>query len=486
MARLKGKRLDLFFVLALFAGGLLLHLLLLAPFRFDGLYGQDSYSYFDFAGELRRVVSEGHRPGPFFWPLGYPLLLAVFGTQAGQTINVLLGTLLAPLVYVLARQIGCRAAGAFAAGVLIAICGQALQSSLVLMADIPSLAWALVSAISLWQYTSGRRRGWLMVAFAALALASITRWLYLVLIIPWGAVLIFSGRLRWREWVIASVPAVLIFGLQLLYSSTSQYPTLNHSFVEGWSVSNIFQRKFTNADGHFVFELENWRYYAQPFYDSYYLAPIFTPFLLVGLAIIFKWRQVAQAALLTCWALLPYIFLAGIPFQNIRFPLIIFPAVAILAGAGLEGLLQWARQHRLTYAGWLVFVAVLLIGGRQMLLAAQTNIDTFIANQQRDKDAAAWAGEQVPAGATLYTFGLTLTLKHYTMLDVYEIYYETPETLEARWVRGRDDYLMLNVWNIENQWAGRGPQLDFHWLRDTRGLVEMGRYGNYTLYRIEG
>jgi hypothetical protein len=45
VAKLKGKRLDYFFMLALFAGGLVLHLLLLAPFRFDGLYGQDSYAY---------------------------------------------------------------------------------------------------------------------------------------------------------------------------------------------------------------------------------------------------------------------------------------------------------------------------------------------------------------------------------------------------------------------------------------------------------
>jgi hypothetical protein len=42
------------------------------------------------------------------------------------------------------------------------------------------------------------------------------------------------------------------------------------------------------------------------------------------------------------------------------------------------------------------------------------------------------------------------------------------------------------VWNIENQWAGREPQIAFYWLRDVRGLVELGRYGKYTLYRVEG
>jgi hypothetical protein len=119
-------------------------------------------------------------------------------------------------------------------------------------------------------------------------------------------------------------------------------------------------------------------------------------------------------------------------------------------------------------------------------MAARVTIDPFIANQQRDKDTARWAAEQLPEEGIVYTFGLTLTLKHYTNLNAAEIYYESPETLAERWQRGQDDYLLLNVWNIENQWAGREPQLAFHWLRDSRGLVELGRYGNFTLFRVEG
>ena len=118
-------RRELALLCLLFIVSLFLHLWFLRPATFDGLYGQDSYAYYDFAGELREAISKGRAPGPFFWPLGYPALLttafALFGTQAttGQAINIMLGSALTPLVYILARQMGLRHAGAIIAGLLM-------------------------------------------------------------------------------------------------------------------------------------------------------------------------------------------------------------------------------------------------------------------------------------------------------------------------------------------------------------------------------
>jgi len=70
--RLSVRQIDISLLLLLFAGGILLRLLLLTPTGFDGLYGQDAYAYYDFAGELRAALNQGRAPGDFFWPLGYP------------------------------------------------------------------------------------------------------------------------------------------------------------------------------------------------------------------------------------------------------------------------------------------------------------------------------------------------------------------------------------------------------------------------------
>jgi hypothetical protein len=82
----------------------------------------------------------------------------------------------------------------------------------------------------------------------------------------------------------------------------------------------------------------------------------------------------------------------------------------------------------------------------------------------------------------VYTFGLTLTLQHYTPLHIREIFYETPQSLETEW--GCHDYLLLNLWNIEHQWAGQEPDTVYQWLRDKRGVLKIGQFGYYTLFRI--
>lgn len=490
---------DRVLILLLVAAGLLVRLLLLLPTRFDGLYGQDPYAYYDFAGELRTALRERQPLPPFFWPLGYPALLAlaqaIFGTtpQIAQSLSIVMGALLPPLVYILAVQLNADGFGAFAAALLVLVCGQVLQSSLVIMADIPALFWAMLSAIFLWQYINGYAGTQnivplpLIASALTLALACITRWLYLVLVIPWtiALLIVWRGRVRWRAGLVAISLSLLILLPQALYSRTNPYPVLNHAWVEGWSPDNALRRTFDNVDGHFEYEKINAIFYAQPFYDAYYLAPIFAPFILLGIAALLREKRYAALAMLLGWALLPYLFLIGIPYQNIRFPLIVFPAVVILIGIGIEKAAGWLSQH-VAYLGRVALAALLMVGIGMTWNTARPAIDDFLARQQKDKHAAAWTAARVPAGETLYTLGLTLTLQHYTDLNVYEIYYETPETLAAKWVAGRDDYLLLNVWNIENQWNGRDPQRDYHWLRDHRGLTRLGKFDNYVLFRISG
>ena len=44
--------------------------------RFDGLYGQDPFAYYDYAtGPLRSALLALQLPPPFTWPPGYPLSL---------------------------------------------------------------------------------------------------------------------------------------------------------------------------------------------------------------------------------------------------------------------------------------------------------------------------------------------------------------------------------------------------------------------------
>jgi 4-amino-4-deoxy-L-arabinose transferase-like glycosyltransferase len=445
---------------------------------FDGLYGQDAYAYYSFANALRA----GDVLKPFFWPLGYPALLAlafgIFGAAplTAQAISLLLGAALAPLTYALARQVGAQMLGAIAAGLILAACGQAIQSSFVVMADVPALFWAVLSALALLRHLRGGAARWLVVSAAALALACVTRWLYLALIPVWSAALLLAWRrVRVRPLLAAGGAAAAILIPQALVSLHSPYPVLDHAWVEGWSPANAFASRFDNVDGHFQYKQINALYYAQPYYDPYFLAPVFTPFILAG-----AWalrRRHAHAALMLGWALLPCLFLAGIPYQNIRFPLIVVPAVAALAGLGLEATLRRLPVPR-------VAAALLIAGIAFMLYAAQPTLQTFVANQMRDKRAVAWALARVPPDARLYTFELTQPLQALASFEVRELYDETPASLDAELADGTPAYLFANVWTIEHQWAGRALDTTYQWLRDSVGLRYVARIGNYWLFRI--
>ena len=81
-------------------------LAVLAFTRFDGLYGQDSFAYFHYAtGPLRQSLERWQLPPPFFWPPGYPLLVAAVSAVVG----------VAPI----AGQVVSVAAGAAAVGIVV-------------------------------------------------------------------------------------------------------------------------------------------------------------------------------------------------------------------------------------------------------------------------------------------------------------------------------------------------------------------------------
>ena len=476
-------RMEWTMLVALWLLALLPRLIVLAIYPFDGLYGQDAFAYFDFARQLQTL-----QPGPFFWPWGYPAMLAagfsILGAQAevGQLMSLLMGPALAPLTYVLARQTNSGRLGALIAGVLMAICGQAMQSSLVLMADIPALFWALLSAIALWRGIKTDNQRWIILSAVLLAFAGITRWLYLILALPIAARV---RPMRWRTLLIAGLVGLAIVGGQLVLGRISQSPGLQHDDLDSWSAANAWASSFENPDGYFEYTQANAAFYAKPFYDPYYLAPVFTPFVIVGALVLIVQRRSARGMLIG-WALLPYLFLIGIPFQNIRFPLIVFPAVAVLAGVGLETAYRAARRTGLSILAPFMVLTILVGGAMLTVDASRKTIVPFIQAQQKDRAVVEWASQQIPPDATIYSLGLTMTLKHYTDLNVRELFYETPASLAAQWIPDRADYLLLNVWSIENQWVGLSPQIAYHWLRDTRGLVRLGSRNNYVLFYVNG
>src|SRR5437868_3393316 len=92
-------------LLVLFCIPLCLSLVTTVTRRFDGLYGQDAFAYYDYARDLAARIAQGLPPTPFVWPIGYPVLVALaalpLGWQpaAGQFVAVLAGAAVPVLTY---------------------------------------------------------------------------------------------------------------------------------------------------------------------------------------------------------------------------------------------------------------------------------------------------------------------------------------------------------------------------------------------------
>ncbi|MBP7687637.1 MAG: hypothetical protein KA765_07010, partial [Thermoflexales bacterium] len=145
---------DRWAVIGLLACALVLRGLLLLLHPFDGLYGQDAFAYYDYALELRTNLLQNGAIPAFFWPIGFPLhlvfALGVLGVSplAAQLVSMITGALVAPLTYALTRDVLIERdpqraqSAAIVAGLIVAVGGQLMISSLSIMSDATALMWA--------------------------------------------------------------------------------------------------------------------------------------------------------------------------------------------------------------------------------------------------------------------------------------------------------------------------------------------------------
>lgn len=501
---------------ALFAGALLIRLAAIQFWRFDGLYGQDAFAYLGQAEAIARDLPAcALPPRAFFWPNGYPLLAAMAMGLSGRTesaaqlVNVLCGAALAPLAYALSRslfrEIGVRAG--LIAGLIVAVAGQSVLSSIVIMADIPALFWAALAVWLLLQALpateqlspeagSMQRTGLLFLAGLVLGLAVVSRWIYALMVIPFAVYTLYQVRQRRVRWPALLLPVLggLIVLLPQVWLSLNRPESLLHSWLLNWHIGNAWGRRFSHIDGEYTYTLPVALYYLQPLAHPNYLFPPLGLMAVSGLW--FLWRDRAWGALILTggWLAVVYLFLAGIPYENFRFGLTLYLPAVLLAAAGVESLrmtppllvqrrLDTQSARRQWERGLYAVVAVCLLATGMW---AVRSTGRFLTAQNRTKTIAHEVAARLPAHATVLAFGLTSTLDHYTTLDVVELYDLEEGSLEAATASAAPVYLLLDLENVARQWPGRPPQVNYEWLRAHRVLTPIAELPPYSLFRVSG
>jgi hypothetical protein len=482
---------------------------------FDGLYGQDAYAYFDYSiASVRQSILHLTPLEPFFWPPGYPLLVAIISLiagpipLAGQVVSLVMGALVPILTVLLARELWPDDVPlALLAGAVVAVCGQLWQSSVVVMADTTGLALATASAYALARYSRTRHGAWLVAASAAIAYATLARWIYGLVAVPFGAyalaVLLESrpghagGVLSPRTALVHVVAAVAVAALIIvpavgqpllgLIRDPTQPATFAGNFqVYSWSPLNALRRDFYTVDGHLVYAQPNGVYYAIAPANLAYLGPLLAAWILPGFWAARRWRA-RTILLIVGWSGVVFAFHAGAPWQNFRFTLAYLPPVAILSGAGM--LLAWRWLDRGTPAslGRLlrgVLGAAILLGLIVSAAAAVRLVERFIDSKDQELTLVHWVQSQTPSSTELFTFGPTLAFRHYSTLPTFDLFDVSSADVRAILAHPAPHYLLVDTRSVESQWLDQAPSINFHLLRDKVGVTEIGTAEGYTLYEV--
>lgn len=463
---------------------------------FDGLYGQDAYAYFDYSvTSVRNSLLHAQPLEPFYWPPGFPLVVALASLLigptplAGQLVSLLMGALVPVLTAALAREMWPHdLALALLAGAMVGVSGQLWQSSVVVMADTTGLALATFGAWALAQYARGGRGAWLVAAGAALACAALARWIYGVVAVPFAAYALWiffeRRRLPTEAFIALAVAAVILLpvvgplAIGMLRSPGEAAPFGTDFQVYSWSPLNAPRREFFTADGHLEYALPNGLYYVVAPANLAFFGPLLAIWIPVGIVAARAWLR-RDVVLIGGWAASVFVFHAGAPWQNFRFTLAYLPPLAILAAAGL--LLAWRQVPHPAR----LLVAACAGGGLLLAFGASIRlVERFIDTKDQDLALVHWVAGQTPSDAQLITFGPTLAFRHYSALRTFDLFDTGPSGIDDIVARSGSDYVLVDESSIETQWRDQGPATSFHRLRDGYGLERLGTMQGYTLYRV--
>jgi 4-amino-4-deoxy-L-arabinose transferase-like glycosyltransferase len=343
---------------------------------FDGLYGQDAFAYFRYASALWPWLLRGEPLPIYYWPAGYPLLVALAlplfggGSAAGQAISIASLAVAAACAFLLSRELLPDAPGgrlaAWAAGLAVALSGEALRASLVIMSDALAMAGCAMTLWALARYCRTRRWRWLALAAVALAWAAITRWVCGLLAIPmlismllgdWttgqaprtnagtSAIDRSSFALGLRTPIAHGLAALALGALivvpQLLASRMTPVALSQHQWLVSWDIANAWRRDFVTVDGAQRYAAPVAAYYLARLAWPSFLSPMLGLACLPGAVWLARRRRWPALALAAGWPFALWLFLSGIPYQNARFILPALPGLAVLAGLGFG----WAYER---------------------------------------------------------------------------------------------------------------------------------------------
>ena len=447
---------------------------------FDGLVGQDPYAYAAHTAAVKEAILGGPRPGPFFWPVGYPLVgaaLALVGAPAAVVLQLVsaaawLAAVIAGVALLSPAGEPARRGDAAYWVVAFALAPYVLRSSLMVMSDalaVTGVLWCLVCAV---RWLEGGSPRWLVAAGGLAGAAVAVRWAAAPVLAP--MLLVLGVQAARRRRLVALAGAALAGAACFLPQTVLAGPAglrPDHPFLAGWSPLNAVRLELTSSEGV--------QRVAIPSLVAVTAAPVHPGYFVFGLLALPWLRRRDLGGVAPRLALAGFAagaaFLAGLPIASPRFALLVEPLALIALAPAWRRLLDAAARR----ARWAPAVLLTAVAVAQLGLAGRALVGP-LALDRLEREVASYLADLSPT--TLHTFSFTPALEAlntgHRLVELWSVDPEPPRP---------GDLVLFAPDRLRGQWADH--RLFANWKRIESGvLLESIRSfdGGWTLWRVVG
>lgn len=465
----------------------LLQILLIVYYGFNGFFGQDSYEYLSITRSLNQYYSTGIKPEYTVYPIMYPLVCSIvngvipdtmFAMQLVSMISLLAaGILLVKIIRLLTPTH--EYAGLFTLLFFIAS-PYALRFGILAMSDMFCIAlWLTTFYYSLlFSNHLKQRHLYLAVFFASMCITTRYPAVIMLLLPAWISLKTIIGTKKYLLVVIAIgfillplLPDFIIRDRLVFWNISGEGPAFSYDFfAHQFSLSNLFQRNFHNIDG--------WQHYDTPniifgFYQFFHPAFIFCGgiFLILLLS---KGMRHAYTIPLLITIMLYTLFIGCNPYQNNRYLLFTLPAVLCCYYLPFQHLI-----NRFSKSARAIYFAAIVIFSLQIFLFSISFRPILAANKNEFKIATFISeNEALP----VYTMGIDGAISAYnpdiSIINLFNTQVNS-DSIET-------GYVVFNLVQFSDQFEGLLPMTNFTRMQESGRMHEMAAFEDgWIVYRID-
>lgn len=448
---------------------LLLLLIFVWATHFNGLYGQDSYEYLRYTKCIKEFICRGVNPGDCYWPVLYPITGAIFSfliplpfaLQLISIVALILTSIYLEKILVLIFQPERNSATLYLFLFLL-LSPYVLRASLVIMPDSLTILWIVAGAYNFEKYKRTLVSKYFLYLICFFTAAVSTRYAAFIVVLPFCAIAVFIFLRNFKiSTLFISLFVVFLLTLPyILINKESPLRLIHHEWFNNWSPINLVRNHFNTSEGHSSYFWDNIVY---SFFNVLHPAFCFAGIILILACLNLgykKWKSPGIAPY-TISVLLYAIFMAGIPFQDMRYLLLPFPFILIVLFSGYKSIEQSVKNG----SSWRYIILVTVI--IQLALFCRVFIPFYTDNKE-----GKYVSTQMLkySDRTLYTFSIDGALKNYgftgKIVNMYEVRIDTMKRIDSNF------YVLFNLSQFSEEWKEENPMKNWEFLNTHYNLVE--------------